>query len=165
VHESRGPKSLATRLALISLAISIAASSSGCASPSVPPRSPGSAASSTSPPPHADRTARTYGWVSVSIGAEATAIAIITSAMMLHENSVREANCDGQKVCTPTGIDANATLSQLGTWNAAAWVVALGGLGVGSYLLWTHPVEGKSQVGVAVDPVGTGLGLGVRSTF
>lgn len=92
-------------------------------------------------------------------------IAIITSAMMLHENSVRDGSCDAQKICTPTGFDANASLGQLGTWNAAAWVVALGGLGVGSYLLWTHPVEGKSQVGVGVDPVGTGLGLGVRSTF
>jgi hypothetical protein len=131
----------------------------------VPPQSPDSAASSSRPPPHAGRTARTYGWVSVSLGAEAAVIAIITSAMMLHDNSVREANCDGQKVCTPAGIDANAGLAQLGTWNAAAWAVALGGLGVGSYLLWTHPVEGKSQVGVAVDPVGTGLGLGVRSTF
>ncbi len=103
--------------------------------------------------------------MSVSIGAEATVIAIITSAMMLHENSVRAGDCDTQKVCTTAGIDANATLGQLGTWNAAAWVVALGGLGVGSYVLWTHPVEGKSQVGVAVDPIGTGLGLGVRSTF
>jgi hypothetical protein len=103
--------------------------------------------------------------VSVSVGAEAAVIALVTSGMMLHEKSVRDAGCDAQKACSLAGLNANASLTQLGGWNAAAWIAAVAGIGVGGYLLWSHPVGERSRVGVAVDPVGSGIGLGVRSTF
>jgi hypothetical protein len=85
---------------------------------------------------------------------------------MLHEKNVRDGHCDAQKVCSTDGANANASLSQLGWWNAAAWVVAAAGLGVGGYLLWSHPTEGRaSTTGLAVGPVGTGMGLELGSGF
>jgi hypothetical protein len=139
----------------------------GCAAHAVPPpQAPGASASSTpASQPSRDRSARTYGWVSLSVGVEATLVALVTSGMMLHEKNVRDGHCDTQKVCSIDGANANTSLSQLGWWNATAWVVAVAGLGVGGYLLWSHPVEGRASTGVAVEPVGTGVGLGLRGGF
>ena len=104
--------------------------------------------------------------MSVSIGAEAGVAALVTSAMMLHEKSVRDSACDGEKVCNAAGIDANGSLAQLGGWNAAAWIVAVGGLGAGAYLLLWHPSkDDKRGPEVSVGPFGSGAGLGIRSAF
>ena len=139
----------------------------GCATRAVPPTQAPEASSSPAPSsrPSRDRSARTYGWVSLSVGVEATVVALVTSGMMLHEKNVRDGHCNAQKVCSIEGANANTSLSQLGWWNAAALVVAAAGLGVGGYLLWSHPTEGRVSTGVAVGPVGTGVGLGLRSAF
>ena len=89
----------------------------------------------------------------------------ITSVMMLHEQSLRNANCDTEKICTLAGVNANSSLGQLGGWNATSWIVTVAGLSAGGYLLWSHREDNGARVGVAVDPVGTGMGLGLRSTF
>jgi hypothetical protein len=103
--------------------------------------------------------------VSVAVGAEAVVIAVVTSGMMLHEKSVRDSNCDTQKVCNQVGFDANGTLGLLGGWNAGAWIVAAAGLGVGGFLLWTNPADGGQRAALTVAPTGSGVGLGVRSCF
>jgi hypothetical protein len=156
------------RRSLVVLIALCVVAEAGCATRAVPPRqAPEASASSTLPSqPSRDRSARTYGWVSLSVGVEATAVALVTSGMMLHEKNVRDGHCDAQKVCSTDGANANASLSQLGWWNAAAWVVAAAGLGVGGYLLWSHPTEGRaSTTGLAVGPVGTGMGLELGSGF
>jgi len=139
----------------------------GCAGrTSPPPQSSGTAAAQArASGDRPERTARTLGWISLGVGAEAAVVALVTSGMMLHEQSVRGGGCDDRKICTTAGFDANLSLGQTGGWNAAAWIVALSGLGVGSYLLWRNPSDGGSHAEVAVDPVGTGVGLGVRSRF
>jgi hypothetical protein len=109
--------------------------------------------------------ARTFGWVSLAIGAEATVVAVATSIMMMHEKSVRDSACDAQKVCTPDGGEANDTIGRLAGWNVGAWAVAAAGLGIGAYLLLTNPSEGSRATAVTVAPNGSGLSLGVRSTF
>jgi hypothetical protein len=112
-----------------------------------------------------NRLARTYGWVGVAVGAEAAVVAAVSSGMMLHDKSVRDANCNAQKVCSPTGYDANLTLEHLSAWNAASWVLAVGGLGAGTYLLLSHPVANDTHVGIVVEAIGTGSGLGIEGAF
>jgi len=114
--------------------------SAGCATSSLPlPSAPATSDSSSQPPEvpnRSARSARTWGWVSVAIGAEAAVVAVITSAVMLHDKNQRDADCNAQKVCTPAGLDANISLTQLAGWNAAAWIIAAAGLGTGGVLLW-----------------------------
>jgi hypothetical protein len=106
------------------------------------------------------RTNRTLGWIAVAIGAEAAVAAVVTSGMMLHENDVRNRECT-DKVCSPAGLDANNQLSNIGPWNAAAYVVGAVGLGAGIFLLVTNPAEKEGRTEVGVSPGG----LTVRGAF
>jgi hypothetical protein len=106
------------------------------------------------------RTNRTLGWIAVAVGAEALVAALVTSAVMLHENDVRNSNCT-DKVCTPLGLDANTQLQQLGPWNAAAYIVGAVGLGAGAFLLLTNPAEKEGRTAVGVSPGG----LTLRGSF
>jgi len=139
----------------------------GCAGRSPPAQAPSQAAESPRPQSESPsgRSERTYGWLSVGIGAEAAVLAVGTSLLMLHDKSVRDGNCNAQKLCSEAGLDANKDIALLGGWNAGAWIVAAAGLGVGGYLLWRDPVEGEKRAAITLDPMGTGLGLGVRSRF
>jgi hypothetical protein len=103
---------------------------------------------------HAERQRnRAIGWVAVAVGGEATAIAVITSFMMLHDNDVRNTDCPN-KVCTQSGIQANTSLHQLEGWNAAAWVVGAIGIGGGAFLLLTNPSDRALHTQVGVTPGG-----------
>jgi hypothetical protein len=132
-----------------------------CASRSRPPESAASASESSS---HG-HTARTFGWVSVGLGAEAAVAAVATSVIMLHDKSVRDSNCNADKVCSPAGLDANQDIGLLSGWNAAAWILTAAGLGIGGYLVWTDSDDGEKRTTITVSPIGSGAGLGVRSSF
>jgi hypothetical protein len=92
--------------------------------------------------------------VTLAIGAEAAAVAIGTSALMLHNKSVRDANCDAQRSCSQAGIDANNQLSALSVWNAGAWSVAALGLGAGTFLVLTNPPAKEPRTSLSVSPLG-----------
>ncbi len=113
--------------------------------------------------PH--RTRRVVGWVSLTIGAEAAVVALVTSLLIEHQKSVRDDNCNAQKVCNPDGFGAVGTISTIIPWNTATWIVAAGGLGAGAILLLVSQPESEKQVAVTVSPVSSGLALGLRSTF
>jgi hypothetical protein len=113
------------------LALAAVIAQTGCAARSAPalyasadsvPSEPRSA----DPPPASDsssgdgRTARTFGWVSIAVGAEAAVVALVTSALMLNEKSTRDSECNAQKVCSQDGLSANSSLASLGGWNAAS---------------------------------------------
>jgi len=110
------------------------------------------------------QTNRALGWVALSIGAEAAVVATITSFIMLHQNSLRSADCT-DKVCSPAGLAANETLRNLEWWNAGAWTVAAAGVGVGAILLWTNPTDAALHAEVGIAPTGSGSGLRLRGTF
>jgi hypothetical protein len=141
------------------------------AAPAAPEVAPGSAAAppQEGAPPSAERrssgTGRTIGWISLSIGAEAAIVAIVTSFMMLHDKSVRDADCNAQKLCSADGYSANATLDSLTWWNATAFGVAAVGLGAGAVLLLTNPPARDHSAAVVVTPNASGAGLAVRSAF
>jgi hypothetical protein len=103
------------------------------------------------------RSSRTLGWIAIAIGGEAALTAVVTSVMMLHQNDIRNRECDGQKVCSAAGANANAQLSNLGPWNAAAYVVGAVGLGVGAFLLLTNPAEKEGHAEVGISPAGLTL--------
>ncbi len=107
---------------------------------------------------------RTWGWVAVSIGASAGVLAIGTSILMLEDSSTRSSNCNG-KVCNASGLTANSQLNDLGPWNTAFWVVGVAGLGIGAYLLLTHPTDEAMGVKIGVSPTTSGANFELRSSF
>jgi len=113
---------------------------------------------------HSRQMNRVWGWVALSVGADAAILATITSFMMLHENSVRSDDCVN-KVCSPDGIAANGKLGALAGWNAAAWGVAVVGVGAGAFLLLTNPTDRALGTEVGVGPTATGSGLLLRGSF
>jgi hypothetical protein len=113
--------------------------------------------------PH--RWRRVLGWVSLSIGAEAAAVAIVTSLLIEHQKSVRDENCSAQKVCNEAGFNAVTTIDTIVPWNTVTWIVAAAGLGAGTVLLITSPSGSEHRTALTLSPNSSGLGLGVRSTF
>ena len=146
----------------------VAAAAPGAPAEAAPPsnaetRAPASAAA----PEHdsSDGNARTLGWISVAIGGTAALVAIGTSGLMLHDKSVRDANCNAQKICTPDGASANASLDGLTWWNAGAYALSAVGFVVGAYLLITNPAETGRGTALFVAPNPSGAGVGLRSNF
>lgn len=131
-----------------------------------PAATPTATAEPARPPPGMGRTA---GWIFVAVGAEAATVALVTSVMILHDNSVRSSECNAQKACSVDGVDANNRIRSLVTWNAGAWAVAAVGLGAGAYLVLSNPRPadhaGGTQTAIGVAPNGSGVGLDLRSSF
>jgi len=104
--------------------------------------------------------ARTFGWLGIAVGAESAIVATVTSVMMLEDKSTRDAQCHAAKMCSSSGLHADTQLGSLAGWNAGAWVLAAAGLGVGSALLLTHPVEThplERHATLTVSPFGVSL--------
>jgi hypothetical protein len=115
-----------------------------------------------SSPSRSDPTeARTFGWLSLAVGTESAIVATVTSVMMLHDKSTRDSGCNAEKVCFPSGFDANTQIGALEVWNAGSWVLAAAGLGLGTYLIATHPLERHVPLSVNASPGG----ISVAGTF
>jgi hypothetical protein len=162
------PGALAT-LALVALLPLSGCGARSTAPPGFPPAAP---SSEPSPPPESEPEAksdptlvRAIGWFSVAIGTEGAIVAATTSAIMLHEKSRRDSNCNAEKQCSPDGIDANNQIGSLSAWNAGAWVVGAAGLGVGTFLLVTHPANDAPRAAVTLHPGGALAGLGLSGSF
>jgi hypothetical protein len=119
------------------------------------------------PPAHhrSGRAARTLGWVSLSLGAEAAVIAVVTSFLLLHEKSVRDDNCDAQRACSQRGLDADGTIASLVGWNTASWIVAAAATGAGAFLLLTNRSDSGRQTTIAISPNSAGVGVRLWSSF
>jgi hypothetical protein len=113
--------------------------------------------------PH--RMRRVLGWVSLTIGAEAAVIAVATSLLIEHQKSIRDDNCNAQKVCNTAGFDAVGTIDTIIPWNTGSWFVAGVGLGAGAILLVISQPKSEPQTAITLSPGSSGLGLGVRSSF
>jgi hypothetical protein len=108
---------------------------------------------------------RTIGWFSIGIGATAALVAIGTSIMMLNQLSIRNSDCNAQKLCSADGLTANSQLQGLGGWNTGAYVVAAVGLALGAYLVITNPAKSKDEMAIGVSPTNSGAAFSLRSTF
>ncbi len=108
---------------------------------------------------------REYGWISVGVGATAALVGLGTSYVMLHNKSVRDDNCDAQKVCSQAGFDANSQMNAISGVNTGAWVVAAAGLGLGAILVLSNPPDHRGQTVVGVAPSTSGAAVTLRSSF
>ncbi len=138
------------------------------APPPVEPAQPAAPASkrTETPQEREDRQlGRNWGWAAVSIGASASVLAIGTSILMLEDSSSRSSNCNAQKACNSSGLTSNAQLDDLGPWNMAFWIVGVAGLGVGAYLLLTHPTDAAMGMKIGVAPTSSGTNLELRGSF
>ncbi|MEO7109850.1 MAG: hypothetical protein ABI183_05390 [Polyangiaceae bacterium] len=129
---------------------------------------------------NSNKTTRYAGWIVFAVGAQSAVIAAATSILMLHYDSVRSDDCNAQKVCSADGLQANTKLGEAGGFNAASWIVAAAGLGVGTYLVLTNPPSSDGSAkssskpapsppppsaAIGVGPNGSGMGLNFRSQF
>ncbi len=126
---------------------------------------PGAKKSETYDERHDRQMARMWGWISIGVGGAAGLIALGTSYFMLHDKSVRDDNCDANKSCNSTGLTANNELSQMVGWNIGAYAVAAVGLGVGAFLVLTHPSDKEMGTQVGVGQTGSGTGFLLRGSF
>jgi hypothetical protein len=132
----------------------------------VAPPNPTAAGDAPEEEPKSDpTTARIVGWVSIAIGAEAAGAAAATSILILGYKGTRDDDCNATKVCTGAGLNANSQIQAVQFWNAGAWVLAAAGLGVGAYLILSHPPGTRRGVAIGVQPNGSGVSLGLRSAF
>ncbi len=92
-------------------------------------------------------------------------LAIGTSILMLEDSGTRNSNCNAQKVCNASGLTANGQLNDLAPWNTGLWVMGVVGLGIGAYLLITHPTDKASGVQVGVAPNSSGGSFQLRGSF
>jgi hypothetical protein len=113
---------------------------------------------------HARQMNRVWGWAALSVGIDGAILATVTSFMMLHQNSVRSADCV-DKACSADGIAANGKLHDLAGWNALGWGVGVVGVGVGAFLLLTNPTDRSLGTQVGVGATGSGSGLLMRGSF
>jgi hypothetical protein len=121
------------------------------------------------------RNARTWGYVSLALGATAGLVAIGTSVVMLEALGERNRDCNASKVCSSDGLSANTLLSKSEGWNTGSWIVTAVGLGVGAFLLITNPAESeatpsetpaaKPTAAIGVAPLGSGVGLSAVGSF
>lgn len=137
----------------------------GCAARPGPP--PGSA---TAPPPSEESEpdpsqARTFGWLGIALGTEGAVAAIATSAAILDYKSTRDSGCNADKQCSSDALNANNNISGMIGWNAGAYVLAVAGLGVGTYLLLTHPPRHARRFSLTLAPEGTMGGVGLGGSF
>lgn len=109
---------------------------------------------------------RVAGWASLAIGSVGLAVALTTSYIMLHDQSVRSSDCPN-KVCGSDGFSANTELQTLTVPNVGAWVVAAVGLGVGAFLVLSNPAPKKDSgsFAIGVTPNRSGMGLNLQRTF
>jgi hypothetical protein len=89
----------------------------------------------------------------------------VTSILILGYKGTRDDGCNAEKICTGTGLNANSQIQAVQFWNAGAWVLAAAGLGVGAYLILSHPRDAQRGIAVGVEPNGSGVSLGLRSAF
>src|SRR5580658_405168 len=139
----------------------------GCVGRAAPPEDATSAsaqASTSSPPVSSNHTARDFGWVGLGIGADAALVALGTSLVILNDKSVRDGNCNAEKVCSPAGLNANGDIGTLTGWNTGAWIVTALGLGIGGVLVLSDHAGSAQRAAITVN-VGSGAGLGVESSF
>ena len=109
--------------------------------------------------------ARGFGWLGSAVGAEAAVAATATWVAILDYKSTRDSGCNAQKLCSPNGLNANSQIGSLVGWNAGAWVLAAAGLGVGSYLILSHPLNKEHPLSITLSPSGTTAGLGLGGSF
>lgn len=85
--------------------------------------------------PKASNSKRTWGWVLTGVGAAGLSVGTVTGLMVLGEKRRVDDNCDPDKRCNQTGMDAVDSGRTLGTVSGASFIVGGLALAGGVFLL------------------------------
>ena len=117
-------------------------------------------------------SASTAGWVFAGIGAAGLATSLVAGAVVLSKKSTVESKCVDKR-CSDAGLDAARTGRTFSTVGTVAFCVGAAALGVGVYLILTHPAGPKSEQArlahpatrLAASATNGGLQLGLEASF
>lgn len=98
---------------------------------------PGAAVGGDAVAPGAKKSSakRTWGWALGGVGVVGLSVGAVTGLMVLGEKKKADDNCDADKRCNPTGIDAVDRGKTLGTVSGASFIIGSLALAGGAYLL------------------------------
>lgn len=103
---------------------------------------------------------RTMGWVLTGVGAVGVGVGAVTGVMVLGKKSTVDENCDAQKRCNQTGLDAADSGRTLGTVSGISFIVGGVALAGGAYFL----LSGSEKAPGTALAVGPGT-VAVRGAF
>jgi hypothetical protein len=95
-------------------------------------------------------TRRTLGFVLGGVGLAGVAVGAVTGVMVLGKKSTVDDECDEQKRCTQTGLDAADAGTTLGTVSGIGFIAGGVLLGAGAVLVWTSGSSKSSDSGSAL---------------
>jgi hypothetical protein len=122
---------------------------------------PGEASDPTEHPPSPEKPrsgAKTAGYVVMGVGAAAALVGVVTGVLVLDRKGTVNDNCDADKHCNPTGLDAADSGKNLGVVTTVA--LATGAVGLGTGLVLVLSVGDEPRPGA-----GYRSGLMLRGTF
>lgn len=126
----------------------------------VPTTGAATAATTTAPP--AGEGARTAGWVIGGIGAASLVVGGVTGILVLGKKSTVDANCNADKRCSATGLDAAESGKTLGTVSGVTLALGVVGVGVGAWLVLSNGEKQQTSLAPIAHPGGGGLALHTR---
>ena len=100
---------------------------------------------------------RTLGWILAGVGVAGLAVGSITGLMVLGKKSTVDDNCDADKRCNQTGLDAVDAGQTLAPISTTGFIIGVLGLGVGGYFLLKPADKPKHVLVPSVGPRGGGL--------
>ncbi len=100
---------------------------------------------------------RTLGWILAGVGVAGLAVGGITGLMVLGEKSIVDENCDADKRCNQTGLDAVDSGQTLAPISTTGFIIGVLGLGVGGYFLLKPAEKPKHALVPSIGPRGGGL--------
>jgi hypothetical protein len=108
----------------------------------------------------ASSSSRTAGWVLAGVGAAGLATGAIAGVLTLSRKATVDDNCNADKKCNATGMDAAESGKTLGKVTTVGLIVGAIGVGVGGYLLLSGSAESpRTAVGAWAGPEGASLSL------
>ncbi len=110
-------------------------------------------------PPTDDSSNRTWGIVSLGIGAAGIGVGAITGIMAIGKKDIVDEQCRDDFCKTDEGTDAASSGHTLSIMSTVGFAVGAAGLGAGLYFLLTD--SSAQQVSVGVTPTWGGAALGV----
>jgi len=92
--------------------------------------------------------ARSAGYVLAGIGIVGIGVGTVTGLMVLSKKSTVDDNCNAQKRCNQTGVDAADSGKSLGTISGVGFIVGAVALGAGAYLVLSSKEQQPTEVGI-----------------
>ncbi|MFO0572351.1 MAG: hypothetical protein U0263_42415 [Polyangiaceae bacterium] len=95
---------------------------------------------------------KTWGWVLTGVGAAGVGVGAVTGFMVLGEKRRVDDNCDAQKRCNQTGMDAVDRGRTLGTVSGVSFIVGGLSLAGGAYLLLSSGSKESPPTALQIGP-------------